>query len=31
VKRGLHVALISDGAEDSDLSSTDGVLVTRDN
>jgi SAM-dependent methyltransferase len=28
--RGLHTALISDGAEDSDLASTDWVLVTRD-
>jgi len=27
---GLHAALIADGAEDSDLSSTDWVLVTRD-
>lgn len=29
-ERGLHTALISDGAEDSDLASTDWVLVTRD-
>ena len=28
--RGLHTALISDGAEDSDLASTDWVLVARD-
>jgi len=29
-EHGLHVALISDDAEDSDLARTDWVLVTRD-
>jgi hypothetical protein len=29
-EHGLHAALVSDNAQDSDLSSTDWVLVTRD-